>query len=118
MVIDWLLDTPVGSLALGWGWLPVSACTLVMSVWGLRGHSVFTRVFASLLFAASVFLLCAFMPIAWFFRDGLGPEAIPSYGWEAVLRFWGLLAPLLFVSGLLVGFGLLLCYGPWGVRSR
>lgn len=26
--------------------------------------------------------------LAWLFRDGMGPDSVPSHGWRAMGRFW------------------------------
>jgi len=49
-----------------------------------------------------------FGPIAWIVRDGLGPSAVESHGWEAARQFfwtfyWGPVFALLLAAALLEG---------------
>ena len=56
-----------------------------------------------------------FGPICWILRDGLGPDAVDSHGWQAVARFlrtfyWG---PITVLLALLTTVGLV-----WGKSSQ
>lgn len=60
---------------------------------------------------ASLFLVCA-ATTGWFFRDGLGPDSIPTSGSLAWSRFWGE-----FRFALLIGAPVLL-FGVWCIFRK
>jgi hypothetical protein len=54
----------------------------------------------SIIWAFLLFWVAAFGPLCWILRDGLGPNAVDSSGWQAFMRFfmtffWGPISLLL-----------------------
>ena len=77
----------------------LGGAVLVVFLWALlSGSTVSLRVF----FAVSAPALADVFWLAWFFRDGMGPDAVTTSGWKAVHHFmllasipvclWGLFA--------------------------
>jgi hypothetical protein len=87
----------------------LGVCTFVWSLWEFRAVSTGRRVLASLLFACTVAWVSYSVAIAFAWRDGLGPDSVPSSGAEAVqLAFEGLWAlPLIALGPILLGAWLL-----------
>jgi hypothetical protein len=66
---------------------------------------MFRPILLTLVWAALLVWLVGIAPFCWLLRDGLGPRAVQSSGWSAVVRFlltfyWGPIAlALLWLAG-------------------
>ena len=99
----------VGEVA--WILMPIlGLATIIWSRWEFRRVPVGHRVIASVLFGIAVAWLCFAVGLQIVFRDGLGPDSIPSVGDIAIARvFEGMWLAL---AGALVPIAL----GAWTIR--
>lgn len=72
-------------IVLWYGSIPISIYVSAISYFRTTG-SVARKLGAALCFLISILILTAFSGLALAFRDGLGPDAQPSVGMEALLR--------------------------------
>jgi hypothetical protein len=61
---------------------------------------------------AALALLLLISPLLWILKDGLGPKAVETTGWAAVVRF----SPVLLLGLGIVGYLMLLHLGLWCLR--
>ena len=70
-----------------------------------RAFQIIQALLGLLLFSSGTLLLLWGFFSCWLFRDGLGPGAVPSHGWEAASRFASGFWQVLVISMTLCGVG-------------
>jgi hypothetical protein len=84
-----------------YSWPLVAGAVFASTMWRLRTTRVRSRIGAALSFAAAAALAMVLLTLSAVFRDGLGPDSVPSTGVTALRRTAECLPFLLLVAPLL-----------------